>query len=1111
MTKDFNRFYFSKMFIGATMFLTSVGVASANPTTLGIEVPESDVLLALPQQAKKTVTGIVEDAMGPIAGANVVEKGTTNGTITDMDGKFSLDVSPNAVLVVSFIGYTEQQVPVGSQTSFTIQIKEDSQALDEVVVVGYGTQKKANLTGAVASVNFADQALSRPITNVSSALAGLSAGVQVMQNSGQPGSDGATIRVRGIGTLNNSDPLVIVDGMESVMDAINPQDIESISVLKDAAASAIYGSRAANGVILITTKKGKAGNLSVNYTGRVSYAQPTNLVDMVSNYADYMEWLNEAATNIGQKANFAQSTIDLWREKSLDPNGLNENGVPNYVAYPNTDWQSALFEHGLVNDHNVSVSGGSEKIRFLTSAGYLDNPGLVENTGIKRYTLRANIEADVTKWLTVGTRTFVSMEDKDPGNFDNANNFLRQTTPGLYPKWNGKYGFPEAPEESATANSIFAFLNGVDGNKKKSRFNTTLFSKVTFLKGLTWDFNLNYKRRWDEERSWTNAVEKVRFSDGKIMSPATQPDQMSTSFYTYANYDYTLENLLRYNITIAKDHDLSALAGYQEFYYYEYSNSGSKKGLIDQSVNVPGSATEMVSIGGGALDRASRSFFGRINYAYKSKYLFEANLRHDGHSRYHRDYRWGTFPSFSGAWRISEESFMNNSRSWLDNLKLRLSYGELGNTGGDDVGDYEYQSTYGITRYSFNDLLVSGLASTSIANSLLSWESSAMTNLGVDASMLNNRLTVEVDAFIKNTTGILYKPSIYLTMGGKSAPRMNLAKMKNKGIEVTLGWKDQIGDVSYSVSGNMSYIANKVTKYKGEYEAGWITNESGEKVWQSNIGKVGSDTGLSPIVEGQIKNEYYMFAPYKGTGNGYATDGINGGPRDGMIRTEQDMEWAKAMVEAGHKFQPNNAIGKDKIWYGDYVFADNNGDGIYGGADDKEFQGTSKDPKYNFGLQLSAAWKGFDISMNWAGAAGFKLYWGASTGYNSPTARVGVGLGTDIANNHYFYDPENPSDPRTNINAEYGRLVMAEGGYQNTTGSTLYLYNANYLKLKNLTVGYTLPANVTKKVFAQSVRFYLSGENLFSIDKYPGQDPELGASPEYTSLRQFAFGANISF
>lgn len=315
MTKDFRRYYVSKMmFLGAAMFLTSVGIASANPSSDMSDFRRHLLLLRKKQQAKHSIKGVVEDALGPIAGANVVEKGTTNGTITDMDGNFTLEVASNAILVVSYIGYQNQEISVNGQKDFKISLKEDSQALDEVVVVGYGTQKKVNLTGSVSSVNFEEQALSRPITNVSNALAGISAGVQVMQSSGQPGSDGSTIRIRGVGTLNNAEPLVLIDGVEGSMDLVNPQDIENISVLKDAASSSIYGSRAANGVILITTKKGKEGKLSVSYTGRLSYAQPTNLIDQITNYADYMTWINESFENIGQPAHFAQSTIDLWRE-----------------------------------------------------------------------------------------------------------------------------------------------------------------------------------------------------------------------------------------------------------------------------------------------------------------------------------------------------------------------------------------------------------------------------------------------------------------------------------------------------------------------------------------------------------------------------------------------------------------------------------------------------------------------------------------------------------------------------------------------------------------------------------------------------------------------------
>lgn len=1093
------------------MLLAGNGWAVASPETTGI----GNEVTAITQQ-QKTIKGTVKDATGEsIIGANVIVKGSTVGVITDIDGNFTLDVPANATLQISYIGYLSQEIKVGSQTSFNIQLQEDSKTLDEVVVVGYGVQKKVNLTGSVSSVNFEDQVASRPVTNVSSALAGLSSGVQVMQTSGRPGDDGASILIRGVGTMNNSSPLVIVDGMEGLMDSVNPQDIETISILKDAASCAIYGSRAANGVILITTKRGKRDRVTVSYSGHVSYAQPTNLIDMMSNYADYMELLNESFTNIGQNKHFSQSTIDLWREKSEDPNGVNALGVPNYVAFPNTDWQKEIFQHGLVNDHNLSVNGGSDKIRFLLSAGYMDNPGLVENTGVTRYSIRANVEADINKWLSVGTRMYASQEDKDPGNFDNANNYLRQTTPGLYPRWNGHNGYPEAPEESATANSLYSFLNGVDGDLRKSRFNTTLFSKVKFMKGLTWDFNFNYQRRWDEERTWTNALDKVRFSDGKVMSPPTEPSQMSTSFYNYSNYAYTLENLLNYNTSIGK-HDIGALLGYQEYYYYEYSTSGSKKGLIDQSINVPGSATEMTSIGGSALDRASRSYFGRINYAYNSRYLFEANLRYDGSGRYHADNRWGTFPSFSGAWRISEESFMESTRSWLDNLKIRASWGKLGNNGANESKyDYKYQSTYSLSNYSFGGLQAPGLASTVISNSLLSWETSKSTNFGIDMNLLNNRLSVVLDIYDRITTGILEYPSIYMTMGSKTAPLLNIAEMNNRGVELALGWSDKIKDVNYSISGNFSYNQNKVTEYKGTYEAGWKVKDNGDKYWESNIGKVAKGSGdIAQTIAGKKLGEYYLKSVYSGSGNYFKADGavdINGGPKDGMIRTENDMKWAKAMVEAGHKFMPNQTIAKNKIWYGDYIYADANGDGIYGSSDDREFQGVSKNPKYNFGFQASASWKGFDISMNWAGAAGFKLYWGPATGYNTSTTRVGVGLGTDVAKDHYFYDPENLNDPRTNINAKYGRLTNGESGWQNVETSSAFLFNGNYLKLKNLTVGYTLPKLITSKLTAQSIRFYLSGENLFNITSFPGQDPELGATPQYTSVRQFAFGTNITF
>lgn len=1108
--------FIRKVFVSTSFMLLLASNGWSVPSQGAIN--DENAVTAIVQQ-NKTVKGTVKDQAGePVIGANVVVKGGNSGTITDVEGNFTISVPDDATLQISYVGYLSYEIKVGNRSSLNITLQEDSKLMDEVVVVGYGVQKKVNLTGSVSSVDFEEIAKSRPVSNISSSLAGLSSGVQVRQSSGQPGSDGANIRIRGVGTMNDASPLVLVDGMEGTMDAVNPQDVESISILKDAASCAIYGSRAANGVILITTKQGKKGKLNISYSGRISYAQPTNLIDMVSDYADYMELRNEARRNSGLADLYLASNIDLWREKAKDPNGLNENGVPNYVAYPNTDWQDIMFQHGLVNDHNVSVSGGSEKIRFLLSAGYYDNPGLVENTGIKRYSIRANVEADPVKWLTVGTRIFATQQDKEPGNFSNANNYLRQTVPGLYPRWNGDYGAVELNEEHLQANSIFAHLNNVDGMNKTTRVNTTMYTKVKIIKGLTWDFNFNYQRRWAEKRTWDKPYNKVRFSTGEVLVAAAAPSTLLTSFSNNSNYSYTLENLLNYNISIGK-HDISALAGYQEYYFYEYSTNGEKKGLIDESINLPGAATEMVSIGGTAFDRATRSFFGRLNYAYNSRYLFEANLRYDGSGRYHQDHRWGVFPSLSAGWRISEEAFMESTRDWLDNLKLRVSWGKLGNTGGDGDSDnrtkydYKYQSTYDLTKYSFGGAQVAGLASTVLANTLLSWEKTTTSNIGVDANFLKNRLSVVLDVYERKTTGILTTPSIYLTLGSKTAPMMNIAEMQNRGFEVTLGWNDRIKDFNYAVSANFAFNKNEVVKYKGTYQAGWTTDAAGNRVWESNIGDVSKNQGdVGQTVEGKKYGEFFLKSPYKGTGTYHNADGsinINGGPKDGMIRTEEDMAWVQGMMDAGYSFFGYSKIGKGQLYYGDYIYADANGDGVYGSTADREFQGISSHPKYNFGLQLAASWKGFDISMNWAGAAGFKLYWGPTMGYNCTATTEGMAIPKEIAYNHYYYDPENPTDPKTNLYAKYGRLTYKEGA--NEQGSTNYLFNGNYLKLKNLTIGYTLPKHWMDKVSLQSVRFYLSGENLFNITAFPGQDPELGANPGYTSVRQFAFGTNITF
>lgn len=1058
------------------------------------------------------ISGVVKDKGGePLPGVNILVKGTTSGTITDFNGVFSLSVPDGkATLVFNFVGFQTQEVMVMDKRQFQITLLEELKEIDEVVVVGYGTQKKVNVSGSVSSVDFSAQAESRPMTNISSALGGLSSGVTVRQSVGKPGEDGASIRIRGIGTMNNSNPLVVIDGMEGILDAVNPNDIESISILKDAASCAIYGSRAANGVILVTTKRGSKDRTVVNYKGNFSFASPAKLLEFVSDYPTYMKLMNESSRNLGNKDHFSAETIQAWEKANADPNGLNANGVPNWLAFPNTNWSKEMYQSNLVQEHALSLNGGSEKSTYLLSLGYLDNPGLVENTGLKRYSFRVNLETKVNHWLTVGTRTYASQQDRELGNYKSMLGFMRQSTPGLIGKHNGQYGFPEAKEESATANNLYGFLNNQDGDDRVSRFNSTIYSKVELFRGLSWDFNFNYTRRIDEYNVHTNgnAAERIKFSDGTIMATKTAPSVMETYYKTFANQSYSLDNIIRYSRTF-NNHDVSGLVGYNEQYYFEYDHDSRKKGLVDQSVTTPGSATTMVSIDGGATDWALRSYFGRVNYAFKSRYLFEANVRYDGSSRFASSRRWGLFPSFSGAWRISEEGFMK-SLPFIQNLKLRASWGQLGNNV--TAGNYDYMAVYGSVNYPFGGILGSGLRTGLIANPLLEWESTTMSNIGLDAGVLNNRLTAEVEVYQKNTTGILTTPDIYLTAGMVKAPTRNTADMSNKGFEMTIGWKDKVGDLHYNVSGNFSYNKNEVTKYKGTLKRGWITDANGNKIYDENIGQVSIGSSTRTL-EGYKLDEHFLLNLYQGNGRYFNQDGsvnIQGGPRDGMIRTKEDLDWVNAMIAGGYKFMPNQTVAQNQLWYGDYIYADRNGDGIYGNNFDRDFTGSSTMPKYTFGMNMNFEWKGFDLSMVWAGMAGFDLYW-CESGYNNPNTRIGFQIGEIVADDHYYFNSTDPSDPANNINGKYPRLKLNENDGQNVQSSRAWLYDGSFLKLRNLTVGYTLPEVWAKKILTQKVRLYFSGENLLTFTSFPGLDPEMEANTNYPLMRQISLGANITF
>ena len=1070
----------------------------------------SETTAVMQQSGKKHVTGVVKDATGyPVPGATVMIPNTNVGTITNVDGSYSIDVPAGTTqLEVVCMGYATVNLVLGSESVYDVVLKDDTLALEEIVVVGYGTQKKVNLTGAVSTVNFEDMAESRPIASIGSALAGMSAGLSVRTTSSDPGNESNTIRIRGTGTLNSSSPLYIIDGVEGSLGYVNPHDIATITILKDAASCAIYGNRGANGVVLITTKQGSEGKVNVTYSGSVSINSPMHKISFLTDYADYMEIINESMENVGQTPNFFQSTIDTWRAAKAAPNALAESGYPNYVAYPNIDWQDYMYRVVASHDHNVSVTGKSDKVSYLISANYMNNPGLISNTAAEKFQLRANVEVKPTKWLTVGMQAYGSIMNKDAGDFETAIGGIVKSTPGVYPYHDGYYGYAAAAEESATANNPLYVVEQDDAIRKYSRIKATVYAKVDFLKDFSFKALFNYGRHWYDFQNVPRNPQpsKMNFATGLQMTLPTAPSELETYFRANGDWDYTIQNTLNWGHEFGK-HDVSALVGYEQYYSFEYNHNATKKGLIDAGIWAGDTATELISSGGSASDYASRSFFTRVNYVYADRYLFEANLRADGSSRFSKQSRWGFFPSFSAGWRIEQENFMQGVG--FDLLKLRASWGMLGNN---SIGNYDYQATYKAHNYSFNNVLVNGLAVSSFANNALRWETTTSTDVGVDVGVLNNRLTAEVDFYHKFTDGILYRPTIYQTAGTATAPLENIAEVTNMGLELTLGWRDHFKDFHYGVSANFAFNHNRVTKYKGELKQGWEETPNGLRTFVSNIGEV--STGSSTrILEGHTINEYYMLTPYQGDASYFDDFGmvnINGGPKDGMIRTEMDMAWLQAMMASGYTFYPMQGVGKDKIWYGDYIYADVDGDGVYGNTYDNIFTGKSSTPKFTFGFQGNFGWKGLDLQFSFAGAAGFWLYWN-ETGANNTGTRIGYNIMSDIANDHYFYDPANPLDPRTNIKSKNARLTANEGNNQQGEKSTLHLYRGDYLKLKNLTIGYTLPEKYSKKILMKSLRFYISGENLFNITSYPGQDPEMGAGLGYVTMRQISLGANLTF
>lgn len=1082
----------------------------------------------------RTITGTVTESSGePVIGASVMVQGTTIGAYTDVDGKFTINAAPaSGILEVTFIGFERQQIQLDPGTrNYKIVLNVAAVALEDVVVVGYGTVKKVNLTGSVASIG-SDKIANRPVMNMATALAGAAPGVSVTQGSGNPGSEGVAIRIRGTGSFNNSSPLILVDGVIADMVPINTDDIESVSILKDAASAAIYGSRAANGVVLVTTKKGRKGEAPrITFNSLFAHSQAVTDLKFMSSTADFMELHNIAKQNANPTStspDYDLATIAEWRAANSNPNGIYTNPVtgqtiPNSLAYPNTDWAQVLFQPDTYQRYGLSLTGGSNTSNYMMSIGYQNNPGTLNNTGMERYNARVNLETKIADRINFGTQTYATKEFKDPGS--TSMTYLLQAFPGITPIYNGQYGASEDPNTTQKDN-ILQQVASNGGQNEFTRLNTTWFANMDIIKGLNFEarFNYNEYARLDENYSQNLPRYSFRESFETPKEGIGNLEQATTYRYSYTSSSYTNNLLLRYNNSLGK-HDLGGLLGFEQYYSKTSGFSASRRGLMDWTIIDITSGATMESIGGNAKQEyAMLSYFGRLNYAFDGKYLFEVNLRQDASSKFAPGNRAGWFPSLSAGWVVSNEPFFKSSLNYIDYLKLKASYGTLGNT---VSGNYDWQTLYRQVNNVFNQQVANGVIQSTIQNLGLSWEKLTTYNLGVEASFLRDRLSTELDVYYRKTSDILTAAIIYHTMGNISAPMSNTASLGNKGIDLTIGWRDKLKDFRYGANFNVNYNSNKVTDFKGQLN--YAQDPSTLDIWgnptwrYTNLADV-STGGNTRRVEGHMIDEWFLRKPYSGDGTYTNTDGsVNpaGGPKDGMIRTKADLDWVRAMIAAGYSFN-NNTVGSGaaNIWYGEMVMADINGDGKYGNDDDREFIGKSQTPKFTFGMNLTAAWKGFDFTGLFAGRLGSYHYINDRGANGSIISNTGDIVPADSWTKYYFYDAvkahtnsdyDPATDPNASINAKYPRLLSASSIMQ---ANTFYLYNSSFLKLKSLQIGYTLPRSWVSSAKISSLRVFFAGENLLTIkDKnFQGVDPELGSGLiVYPISKLYSGGLTLTF
>lgn len=836
-------------------------IAGVQNASSGTTNEMTDTITAT-QQTVVIAGTVVDEAGEPVIGANIsIGKNPEIIAVSDTNGFFSLKkIHGDETIKVAFLGYEPETVRLtkGKQT-YRIVMKTDASQLDEVVVVGYATQKKADLTGAVSSIS--SRALSdRPLTNATNALAGLASGLTVTNSGGNtPGYESQSILVRGQGTLNNSAPLVVIDGMTGIaLSDINPQDIESISVLKDAASSAIYGSRAANGVILVTTRQGAERAPRITYSGNVSFETVAKRLNLVTDYADFMEIQNAGLIANGQAPRFSQGKIDEWR---------NDAGR-NPTVYPNTDWQDHIYRNpSVVQNHNLSVTGGSKRVRYNLTFGYINNPGMIYYTDYERYQLRSNLDVNIKPWLSVGANIFGYIDKNNPSSENAAaggdvifGSGAFNTVPGmtLYDPATGLYGGIQNPEEENVSNFNpyrRQWFYKPEYPTKTKRSVVKLNARLTPVKGLTiqGSFAYNYWERNIEHHLTDRNLYRFTLDGPVLIREGTVRTYIRR--YNYKNTYRSSEITAKYDFDISRLRT-SVFAGMSQEYNKYDTDYYIKYDLVDPSLGAINAGMTNGSITGNYNEWAMRSYFGRINLNWDDRYLIEANLRADGSSKFAPGKRWGYFPSVSAAWRISQEKFMAASSSWLNQLKLRASYGSLGNNA--TTSYYMYQSLFATANYILNGNIAGGLAQTVLANPELTWEKTYMTNIGLDFTMFNSCFSGTIDIYNKNTKGILISLPAPLEHGTSTVPNQNAGEVNNKGFEFDLRWNDRIGKVSYNVGVNMGFVNNKVTRFQGD---------------------VSSINGVYKTQEGKPINQLYVITV------------------DRIVRDQSDLDYVQSLVD----------------------------------------------------------------------------------------------------------------------------------------------------------------------------------------------------------------------